>query len=200
MSSLSSYLSMGVSLFFISNILGNIPVFIKLLDKYDAKKQRKILIREFFFALIILIIFNYFGSNIFSFLGITPPILSIGGGILLLLIGFGMVFPSEQGESAPPHEPILVPLAIPLISGPGSIAAVMLFSSSINNPLITSCIIFASVFLSYCFAILAFRIKHALGERTLISIERLGGMIVTLLASQMIISGIIELVQIEFNI
>ena len=55
-----SPISMAIALFFVINVLGNIPLYISLLGRYTVKKQRLILLREFGFALIILLLFNYF--------------------------------------------------------------------------------------------------------------------------------------------
>lgn len=194
----SNPMSLAISLFFVLNVLGNIPLFIGLLGRYDTKKQRMILIREFTFAFLILILFSFFGSDIFSILGISSPILGIGGGILLLLIAISMIFPSQKEEKTPQHEPILVPLATPILAGPGSIASVMLFSSKLNDSLMMVYIIFGTVFISFCIALLASYFKYALGEKGLIAIERLGGMIISLIAVKMITSGIIDLVKYHF--
>ena len=132
---------MAISLFFVINALGNIPLYLALLGRYSMKKQRTILIREFVIALLILLAFNYFGAKIFEFLGITQPILGMAGGILLLLISITMIFPSHTVDKVPKHEPMIVPLATPVIAGPGSITAVMLFSSRVGDPLLMTGII-----------------------------------------------------------
>lgn len=126
-------ISMAISLFFVINVLGNIPLYLALLGRYSVKKQRMILIREFAIALLILLAFNYFGAKIFEFLEITQHILGMAGGILLLLISIIMIFPSHEGEKEPKHEPMIVPLATPVIAGPGSITAVMLFSLRVRD-------------------------------------------------------------------
>ena len=91
-----SPVSMAVALFFVINALGNIPLYLSLLGRYSIQKQRFILLREFGFALAILLLFNYFGSGIFNVLGINEHILGMAGGILLLLISITMIFPSED--------------------------------------------------------------------------------------------------------
>lgn len=194
-----SPLSMAISLFFVINILGNIPLYLALLKNYSASKQRLILLREFGFGLIILLLFNFFGSKIFESLGINQHILGMAGGILLLLIAISMIFPSNEKEKGPQHEPMIVPIATPLIAGPGSITAVMLFSSRLSDPLLMTGIISIAMAISCGIALLSSYIKYALGERGLIAFERLGGMIVALIAVQMFANGAIELVKSNFS-
>lgn len=193
-------LSMVISLFFVINALGNIPLFLALLGRYSIKRQRMILIREFGIALLILLAFNYFGAKIFQFLGITQPILGMAGGILLLLISLTMIFPSHSEDKGPKHEPVVVPLATPSIAGPGSITAVMLFSSRIENPILMTGVITAAMILSCLVGLSSSLFKYGLGEKGLVAFERLGGMIVALIGVQMFASGTVDFVKASFNI
>lgn len=193
-------ISIAFSLFFVINVLGNIPLFIGILARYTTTQQRIILIREFGLALIILLLFNYFGARIFSFLGISQPILGMAGGILLLLISIGMIFPHHYKEANPQHEPVLIPLATPVIAGPGSITAVMLFSSRLHNDTMMTLIIGAAMSVSFIITLIASLLKHGLGEKGLIAFERLGGMIVALIAVQMLATGAVDFVKNAFNI
>lgn len=192
--------SMAVSLFFVINVLGNIPLYIGLLTRYSPARQRMILLREFVLALIILLLFNYFGAKIFELLGISQPILGMAGGILLLLIAITMIFPHHQQEQNPKHEPILVPLATPVIAGPGSITAVMLFSSRLQDHVTMTFIIVGAMAVSCVIGLMASFFKYGLGEKGLIAFERLGGMIVALIAVQMFASGAVDFVKMSFSI
>ena len=194
-----SPISMAIALFFVINVLGNIPLYISILGRYSVKKQRLILLREFGFALVILLLFNYFGSGIFHVLGINKHILGMGGGILLLLIAITMIFPTDHKEKGPQHEPMILPLATPVIAGPGSITAVMLYSSKVGNPMLMTGIILGAMVVSCAIALLSPFFKYGLGEKGLVAFERLGGMIVALIGVQMFATGAIELVKTSFN-
>ena len=193
-------ISIALSLFFVINVLGNIPLFVGLLSKYPPPRQRVILTREFLFALILLLLFNFFGAKIFHMLGISQPILGMAGGILLLLIAIKMIFPHHDQEKNPNHEPMLVPLATPIIAGPGSITAVMLFSSRMADPLKMSIIIIITMGISAIIGLLASIFKYALGEKGLLAIERLGGMIIALISIQMFATGAIDFVKTSFGL
>lgn len=195
-----SPISIAIALFFVINVLGNIPLYLSLLGRYSPSKQRLILLREFGFALIILLLFNFFGSGVFSVLNINEHILGMAGGILLLLIAITMIFPSQDKEKGPQHEPMIVPLATPVIAGPGSITAVMLYASRVENPALMTFIICGAIAISCGIALLSPFFKYGLGEKGLVAFERLGGMIVALIAVQMFATGAIELVKTSFNL
>jgi multiple antibiotic resistance protein len=194
-------INQATALFVILNSIGQIPLFISILRRYNPKQQRNIIIRELCIALGILFSFAFFGDEILKLLGITGSILGIAGGILLFLIALSMVFPKDdQEEGLPKHEPMIVPLAIPAIAGPGSIATVMLFSTR-SEPVL-------SIFLTIMFAwipsliilLAASYIRYALGDKGLSALQRLGGMIVCLIGIQMFCTGVVELVRDNFSV
>ena len=183
-----------ITLILVMDPLGNIPIFLSILKSYELKKQVQIIIREVFIAFLILTIFLFFGSRIMSGLNITTSALSIAGAIILFLIALKMIFPSEKidEESAPTEEPLIVPLAIPLTSGPSAIAIVMLFATRQPDKmhLLFSAIAISSI-IYLAIMLLAHRLMRILGNRGLIAIERLMGMILTTIAVQMFLSGLV---------
>ena len=125
-------ISAAVTLFFVMDPLGNIPVFLSVLSSVDKNRRTKIVLRECLFAWLILVAFLFFGHTILFGLGISQSSLSIAGGIILFLIALKMIFPPENPEATRDlqlTEPFVVPLAIPLVAGPSSIAMVMLFAT-----------------------------------------------------------------------
>jgi len=187
------------SLFLVLNAVGQIPLFISMLSPYPAGRQKKIIIRELIFALIILILFTFFGNEILQLLGVSRSVIRIAGGILLLLISLTMIFPSDKVTNGiPKHEPIVVPLAIPVIAGPGSIAYVMLLAHQIQNDYLVTAIVFLAWLPSLLILLAASYIKKFLGEKGLMAMERLGGMIVCLIGVQMLVTGIIYTVKEHF--
>jgi multiple antibiotic resistance protein len=190
-----SFFAIVLSLFFVLNPLGNIPVFIGLLASYDVKKQRKIIVRELLIALFILLLFNFFGDEILHLLGISKPIIGIAGGILLFIIALGMIFPKSEIPEKPKQEPLIVPLATPIIAGPGAIATVMVYSEHFSSEWIMPIAIILAWLPSFLLFLAASNIKHLLGERGLAACQRLGGMLICLISVQMFSSGAIKLVQ-----
>jgi len=187
-----------VSLFIVINVIGNIPFFLSLLSPYKIRHQRMIIFREFSIALVILLLFNFYGDDILSYLGISKPIIGIAGGILLFLVALTMIFPKHHDGQSPRHEPIVVPLAIPTIAGPGAISSVMVFSSKVQNDFLMSLAIVGALIPSIIIILFAPYIKYALGEKGMVACERFGGMLVILIGINMLAMGIIDLVKANF--
>src|SRR5277367_4248275 len=126
--------AMTFSLFFVLNSLGNIPLFVGLLTKFEVKRQRRIILRELLIALFILLLFNFFGDEVLKLLGISQPVLSVAGGTLLFIIALGLIFPRPtDNHDSKRSEPMIVPLATPLVAGPGAITTVMVYSEQVHN-------------------------------------------------------------------
>jgi multiple antibiotic resistance protein len=190
---------MSFSLFLVLNVIGNLPIYISMLARYEMKRQRLIIYREVLIAFVILILFNFFGEKVLEILKITKPIIGIAGGIILFLIALSMIFPRKQEEKNPTHEPIIVPLATPVLAGPGSITTVMVYSHD-TSPLFGLFVIIAAMIPSLLIILAASTIKRYLGERGILACEKFGGLIITLIAVQMIFVGTINLVKENFPI
>lgn len=195
-----SIVGIAVSIFLVFNVLGNIPFFISILKPYSERRKNMILLRELLIALVILLMFGYFGDNIMSFLGITQGIIGIAGGILLLLISLTMIFPKHEMGGMPMHEPMIVPIAIPVMAGPGSITAVMVYSHQVPNEWYLTLAIILAWIPSFLIVMAASYIKYLVGEKGLIAFERFGGLLVSLISIQMITSGAIQLVKDNFEV
>ena len=104
-----------------------------LLSKSDPTRRLKIIAREAVIALAILMLFVFAGSRILHALGLQPYTLGISGGIVLFMIALGMVFPARRViDDQGMEDPLVVPIAMPLIAGPGAISTVILLAQ--NNP------------------------------------------------------------------
>ena len=107
----------AITLFFIMDPLGNIPIFNAILKDYPTRQRVRIIARELVFALIILMVFLYAGTTILKFLGLTQPSLNLAGGILLFLIAIRMLYPPPASASdAHVEDPFIVPLAMRRLS------------------------------------------------------------------------------------
>lgn len=197
----ASFFTIAASIFFVLNATGQIPLFLALLGRYDQKRQTQIIIRELIIALLILLAFTFGGDAILRIIGITRPIIGMAGGILLFLISLSMIFPKDsetQQKSA--SEPMIVPLAIPVITGPGAITMVMLYAHETGAPLYIAGAVFAAWVPSLIILLLGSLIKKILGEKGLVAVERLGGMLICLIGIQMFTSGTLLLIQNYFDI
>ena len=126
-------LSAGLTLLLIMDPLGNIPVFLSVLKKVENEsRKRKILIRELAIAMIVLLVFLFVGQYFLEWLNLRQEAVHIAGGIVLFLIALRMIFPTENGVMGelPEGEPFIVPLAVPLLAGPSTLAMLILLARS----------------------------------------------------------------------
>jgi len=189
-----SLFSASLLLFFILDPLGNLPVFNHQLSQVDPARRARVILRECLIALGVLLLFLLAGKAIMGILGLEQPTLSIGGGVILFLIALKMVFPEHgigSGGGEPKEEPFIVPLAIPLFAGPSALAFVLLLAS--NHPGRTMewvGAIVAAGAASSAILLASSRIEKWLGQRALRAVEKLAGMLLILIAIQMILDGL----------
>ncbi len=188
-----TFYSATLTLFFVMDPLGNIPIYLSVLKPYDINKQRKIILREMFIAYLILVLFMIGGQYIMRGLGISESALSMSGGLILFLIAINMIFPGfgHMNSSDTIVEPFIVPLAVPMTAGPSAIAVVMLFVSHKSvgmmhcwGAVTAACAVFTLVMLCSPW------LYKLLKERGLIAIERLMGMLLTVMSVQMFLQGL----------
>lgn len=182
----------AVTLFLVMDPLGNIPAFLAVLNSVSPQRRKWIILREMIIAFIILLVFLFFGKQVLQRMDISNPALSIAGGIVLFLIAIKMIFPSENNDKIKQiGEPFIVPLAVPLIAGPSTMAFVMLLATQDPQFMWQWAIALTIAWIASVLILLpADYLRKILGERGLIAIERLMGMILTTLAVQMFLAGI----------
>ncbi|GAM61473.1 multiple antibiotic resistance protein marC [Vibrio ishigakensis] len=187
-------LSAAVMLFLIMDPMGNLPVFTALLKHIDKKRRRLILIRELVIALLVMLLFLFAGETILNFLGLDKEAISISGAIILFLISLKMIFPPEGGLSASlgaGEEPLIVPLAIPLVAGPSIIATLILLAHQEPGRMMDwSLALFGAWAASTVILMFSELFQRVVGEKGLKAVERLMGMLLLMIAVQMFLNGI----------
>lgn len=185
-------ISAAVLLFLVMDPLGNLPMFVSALKHVPAARQRRVILREMLFALIALLLFLFLGGYLLQLLGLSEQALGVGGGVILMLIALRMVFPTRENSLHEElnSEPFIVPLAIPYVAGPSSLATVLLLNTREPDRWLewVGAILLAwAVCLPIMLASGWLRIK--LGERGLIAIERLMGLLLVTIAVDMLMNG-----------
>ena len=185
-------LSISVTLFLIMDPFGNLPVFMSTLDRVSPGRRRFIIVRELLIALAIIIATILGGSHIMQFLGLQQESVSIAGSIILFIIAMRMIFPlgNQQGDQEIEGEPLLVPLAVPLVAGP-SLLAVLLLLTTAEQGGISVLLLAAGIAWSASFIVLltsTFLMKY-LTKRGLAAVEKLMGMVLVALAVQLFLEG-----------
>ena len=193
---MSDITSAIVTLFLIMDPLGNIPIFLSVLKNVPPERRRIILIREVAIAYGVLLTFLFLGQYILNVLQLDPETISIAGGIVLFLIALRMIFPSGSHSEELQGEPFVVPLAIPLIAGPSALAALLLLQRS--EPGATWDLwlaVTAAWALSAAILLAALFFYRVLGQRGLIAMERLMGMLLVMISVQMLMNGITSFIR-----
>lgn len=184
----------AITLLLIMDPLGNIPPFLSALKPVEPERRRRILVREILIAYVVLLAFLFAGKYLLRLLSLQEETVSIAGGIVLFLIALRMVFPRHDAtRDALEGEPFIVPLAIPLIAGPSTLAALLLLQQQESTPNSVWQLFLAVTLAWLATAIILLSstmLYRVLKERGLIALERLMGMLLVMLAVQMFINGL----------
>ena len=183
-----------ILLLLVMDPLGNIPVFLAVLQKVDPNRRRRVLVRELLIALAILLVFLCVGRYVMDMLHIEKASLRISGGIVLLLIALRMIFPCRTDHDlADDEEPFIVPLAMPMVAGPSAMATVVVLSSQYPGQMH---VWFAAVLCAWAVTaallLLSGKINNLLGSKGLRAVERLMGMVLVTVSVQMFLDGLRE--------
>ena len=184
----------ALTLFLIMDPLGNIPIFLSVLDSVPEKRRKPIIVRELLIALGLMVLFLFAGFSILHTLGLSREAVAIGGGVVMMIIAIRMIFPAPGGvlpdDSDDGGEPFIVPLAVPLVAGPSILATLILLVERNPDQIMKS---LSAVILAWSVSavILYFSTKlyKILGSRGLKAIERLMGMILISISVQMLLNG-----------
>lgn len=189
------------SLFSIVDPLAAVPIFLALTGKDDPASQRRTAIRATVTTVAILSLFALLGTQIFRFFGITIPAFKIAGGVLLFTMALEMmrakhsdvrVAAEEQTEARHKEDVGLIPLGVPLLSGPGAIATVMMWSSRAKAApqkiaLFVSIGLLAVVILLTL--LFAPRLSRLFGQTGINIVTRIMGLILASTAAQFVVDG-----------
>jgi len=183
--------ALALTFFIVANPVGTSPTILALLKDCSFDRKRQIIFRETIIALLLALFFQYFGEFFLSLLKINDYALIITGGILLFMVALQMLFhkPELAKEKHTREEPFIVPIATPLISGPGLMTIIMINARTENNDLIVT----FAILIAWCgvmsILMIAPYLQKILGMRGLAVLEQVMGMILGLMGMQMMING-----------
>ncbi|MEN6307035.1 MAG: MarC family protein [Anaerohalosphaeraceae bacterium] len=192
---LRSFFHIYIQMLFLLAPFFSSSIFLMMSDGMEPPLRRKAAIRTSFGVLISICIFFFFGKPLFSVLGITLPAFQIGTGCVLFLssimrvLGIGV----QQHHRNENEDFAVVPLAIPIIVGPGTIGALLVLGTAVED-IAEMMAAFAAVFCGgltvAVFILLAERIERLLGQKLLATIIKVTALMLTALAAQIIFTGI----------
>jgi multiple antibiotic resistance protein len=203
--SLASYtLAAFGSLFSIVDPFAAVPIFLALVGTQPLPAQARAAMRASATCFVVLTAFALAGGLVFSFFGITLPAFKITGGILLFGIGFEMMRAkrsatrgtNEEAREAETKDDVgIIPLGLPLLSGPGAIATVIVFVGKARDIEQRACL-FVAIGAVSAISFLTLRsaafVARVLGKTGINIVERVMGLILAAVATQLVIDGLHE--------
>lgn len=188
------FFSALIVLLIVLDPLGNVPVVLGLLRDVPGHRRVRIITRECLFAMLVLLLFMWAGDRLLHAMRLTDASLEIAGGVILFLIAIGMAFPGMGVSFSDPErgaEPLLVPLAIPMIAGPSALATVLLLAARQPDRGWTwAAAIGLSMGLVWLVLLSASTLARRLGKPGLVALERLMGLLLSAMAVEMLMSGL----------
>jgi multiple antibiotic resistance protein len=203
---LSLFVATFTTLLAIINPFEVLPVYLKLLEGKDVETHRRVAWKSSVYALLLSLFFLIFGTLILRLFGVPLSMVRIVGGIILMKIGFELFSPSSSGGGMIPASGAaqdgniaFVPLAMPLMCGPGAIATILGMTSTIKDSstelaslVAIVAAILATMFVTYLCLAYAVKLSDKLGAMGIDAITRIVGFFVAAMGVALIFDGVIE--------
>ena len=194
------------SIFFLVDPFAALPTFLAVTEGVDKVRRRAMARKASLTAWVVLSAFAVAGQYIFKMFGITLPAFELAGGVILLLIGLDMLqakrsatqeVSGEREDAATKDDAGIVPLGIPMLAGPGSIAAVMVLVGQVEDHPWRMVAILAAIFVTaaICYLVLgnSDRVSAILGDTGVRILVRIMGLLLVALAMQYFVNGLEDL-------
>jgi multiple antibiotic resistance protein len=205
MGSLPEFLAILVPLLIIMDPIGNLPLFLSFTADNSIAEQRRMAAQACLASAVLLLIFAFVGDGLLALFGITIPAFQIAGGFVFFIYATQMLalFPSglkssvdEEREGVRKQNIALVPLAVPMLAGPGAITAVLVWRQQMTSgdqawPLVAA--IFTACLIVYVALHFAGLLRRVLGVGGIRVITRLMGLLLTVIAVQFMVNGVTAL-------
>lgn len=189
----SGFVSATLLIFLVLDPFGNIPLVAQAVVNVVPARRPRVILRECLIAYGVLLVFLFFGQHLLGALKLSQTSLGLAGGVVLFIIALHMIFPTPGGVFGEPGagEPLIVPIAIPAIAGPSAMALVMLMASQEPGRLFEWGVALTLAMAMTTIPLVASaKLLEALGPRVTTAMERLTGLVLSVLAVEMILQGI----------
>lgn len=189
-----NFVSALILLLLVLDPLGSLPVCIPIMREVPRERRTLVATREVGIAFLVLLGFMFTGESFLRVMHLSERSLEVAGGVILLMVAIRMIF-SSHGESVygvpPGKEPLIFPLAVPLLAGPSAMATVLLLASR-QPEKIWHWIAALAVAMWICglTLLLAERIRKLLGDSVVSALEKLMGLVLTAIAVEMVLAGL----------
>jgi MarC family membrane protein len=188
-----SFFSAFVLLLLVLDPLGSLPVFIPIMRNVPTSRRRWVAVREVSIAFAVLLAFMLLGDAFLRVMRLSERSLEVAGGVILLMVSIRMIFSAEGGVYGTPDgkEPLIFPLAVPLLAGPSAMATVLLLASRQPDRLLSWVgALVGAMAVSGAVLLLCERIRRWVGDSVVSATEKLMGLVLTAIAVEMILAGL----------
>jgi len=194
----SAAIATFLALFPIVNPPGAVPLFFALTSELPGADRKRTAVRIAFYVVAILVVFLFFGRFVLIFFGISLPVLKIAGGLIVANTAWGMVTgnsrmtAAESNEASTKEDISLTPMAMPMLSGPGSIGVVMGLAAHADSMTVYLGMIIGILALGlivYMFLCLGGPLVKRLGPGGTGAINRIFGFLLLAIAVQLVWDG-----------
>ena len=188
-----TFVSALILLLLVLDPLGSLPVFIPIMRGVPRERRPRVAVREVTIAFVVLAAFMFAGEHFLGLMRLSERSLEVAGGVILLIIAIRMIFGSEGGVYGVPEgrEPLIFPLAVPLLAGPSAMATVLLLASRQPERMWHWVGALAvAMLVSGIVLVMADRIRRWIGDSMVAAIEKLMGLVLTAVAVEMILAGL----------
>lgn len=182
-------------LFLVIDPFGNLPFVLSVIGEVPMARYRRIILRETALAFSILALFALAGEQFLGYLNIEQAAIAVAGGVILFLISLKMIFrpASEIFDDSYRDDPFLVPIAVPSLAGPSAITAVMILRTQQQTAFVTLMVSLCMVMVvTAAVFLLGRQLSERLGRRGLRATEKLMGLLLNLVAVNMMLVGVRE--------
>ncbi len=182
-----------ILLLLILDPFGNLPVFLAVTRRLPRGRRAWVTLRETAIAYLVLLAFMAVGARFLRLLGLEQASLQVAGGVILLLVAIRMIFSGSEGLFGEQvgDDPLIFPLAVPLLAGPSALAAVLLLSvGTMQQVALRVAALTTAMALTAAVLLLAERLFSLLGEAVVRAAEKLMGLLVSAIAVDMLLRGL----------
>ncbi len=191
---LKAYWDAFIALFIVFDSIGNIPIFYSLTRGLREEERERIFLKSVAVAFALLIFFMLFGYAFLEYYGVTMSDFKIAGGLLLLLIAVEGIMGRIEAEQIEVEDIAVVPMATPLLAGPGSIYMVM-YLNTVYGPLPTVFSIAANTALAFVLLKYSQQILRHAGRNFILVISKVFSLILAVIAVSMVRGGVEEIIR-----
>lgn len=188
-----TFVSALILLLLVLDPLGSLPVFIPIMREVRPQRRTWVAVREVAIAFGVLCAFMFFGDAFLRVMRLSERSLEVAGGVILLMVAIRMIFSHAGGVYGTPEgkEPLIFPLAVPLLAGPSAMATVLLLASRQPDRLMSWMgALTCAMLISGAVLLLCDRIRKWVGNSVVSATEKLMGLVLTAIAVEMILAGL----------